>query len=300
MNMNMKGGVGKTTLTVHLAWALAWHYDKRILVVDYDPQCSASLAFLEASVYYSARDSGRTLSGLLTPSVKPQTPFVHLSVRPKQSPPDLAKYTTTVRNWHYTHNQAPAGGIDLIPGNLDLIRIAVSNLTKEAEQALFQRWSALLDEARKSYDLVVVDLHPAGSFFTKSSALTADLAVVPVTSDQYAALGLGLMRQFLLSWKAEGGTDRYVVVFNEAAKGWDSSVERAIRTNPRYTAHCLSTRLQHSSLISRTAASKTFPLEHKGPYHKVVSGNVRGLADELVGRMSSLRLINSGDWRRYR
>jgi len=39
---NNKGGVGKTTLLFHLACALA-EQDKKVLMMDLDPQCSLTL-----------------------------------------------------------------------------------------------------------------------------------------------------------------------------------------------------------------------------------------------------------------
>ena len=40
--INMKGGVGKTTLTVNLAYTLTIEYQKRILIIDIDPQFNAT------------------------------------------------------------------------------------------------------------------------------------------------------------------------------------------------------------------------------------------------------------------
>lgn len=44
--INLKGGVGKTTITVGLADFISKSLLKKVLVIDMDPQCSASMAFL--------------------------------------------------------------------------------------------------------------------------------------------------------------------------------------------------------------------------------------------------------------
>ena len=68
---NHKGGVGKTTLTVNLAYALV-EAGRRVLLVDTDPQCSLSSFFLEEKYLdelldESETDKGNTLWTALRP-----------------------------------------------------------------------------------------------------------------------------------------------------------------------------------------------------------------------------------------
>ena len=45
--MNLKGGVGKTVLTANIAREIVHQHNKKILLVDLDPQCSLSYLFAE-------------------------------------------------------------------------------------------------------------------------------------------------------------------------------------------------------------------------------------------------------------
>lgn len=68
---NHKGGVGKTTLTVNLAYALV-NAGKRVLLVDTDPQCSMSSFFLEEKFLDKMLDESEGPTGnTLWTAIKP-------------------------------------------------------------------------------------------------------------------------------------------------------------------------------------------------------------------------------------
>jgi chromosome partitioning protein len=57
--VNMKGGVGKTTVAVNVADALARRHQKRVLIVDVDPQFNATQCLYSGDDYVSKRQAGK-------------------------------------------------------------------------------------------------------------------------------------------------------------------------------------------------------------------------------------------------
>lgn len=56
--INMKGGVGKTTLASQIAWYATMRLDKKVLLVDLDPQANASQSVMSPQTYVSYLDDG--------------------------------------------------------------------------------------------------------------------------------------------------------------------------------------------------------------------------------------------------
>ena len=293
MFMNMKGGVGKTTLAVELGRTLAYSYDKDILLIDYDPQANASLAFFPANRYSMLLADGKSVADCLMPNSQNEDPFAVVSTSSPQEI-DCADYAVKVRGWYYRSDpQKKAGSLDLVPGNLELMRLALNVLNDETDNKLLARWNGLVDSAKKQYDCVLVDCHPAGSFFTKSALLASDAVIVPVTSDAFAATGLAMMRRHMEMWQPAGGAKEFFVIFNDAHHSWDGAVEAEIRGDDRFANHCLSSRMGYSALLRNLAKRHQTAAEQPVANRRRVGARIANLTGEVVETLRSKNIIDS-------
>ena len=63
--INFKGGTGKTTVAIAMAEGLCHTCGKRVLLIDCDFQCSASIALLGRNTLNNLIEVGATLDGQL-------------------------------------------------------------------------------------------------------------------------------------------------------------------------------------------------------------------------------------------
>lgn len=70
--INMKGGVGKTTLCINIGYTLAFHFNKKVLIIDMDPQFNATQALMEkfksTQYYEDIQKENKTISYVLNHS----------------------------------------------------------------------------------------------------------------------------------------------------------------------------------------------------------------------------------------
>jgi chromosome partitioning protein len=167
--MNMKGGVGKTTVAMHVAGAAA-RYElngkfRNVLAIDYDPQFNMSQAFLPAKTYFGLEKQKKTTLSILIDDPSNLDPY-KLQVPGNHQPPKVAELVTPI----YSYKNAC---LHLIPSTLDLMYVALGQATTQTKP-IEERFQKFIDECRSHYDLVIIDCHPAGSLFTKTSLRNSD------------------------------------------------------------------------------------------------------------------------------
>jgi chromosome partitioning protein len=151
---NNKGGTGKTTTAVNLASGLAFRKNKRVLLIDFDPQGNASISLdvdIEA-LKYSIKD-------LLTGKVL-----------------DL-QYLV----WEKGEN------LQILPANNSLREIE-ADLVGSVDGRL--RLQARLAPVLHEYDFIIIDTPPTLGVFTQAPLIASTEVLIPVDVGYFSLQGI--------------------------------------------------------------------------------------------------------------
>lgn len=182
---NRKGGVGKSTVAVMLAHALAVLGRKRVLLLDLDSQCNASLILMGGQGWNEARKDGKSIADYFYDL------FDGIPAKPKD---------------FVIHGVGDVSGRDgkkpqlsLLPGSLLLEDIQGELYLKQAREAtdpdivasrVRGRMETLLRRFADSFDIVILDCPPGLSFAALAAIKTADGVVVPFRPDYVSQLAV--------------------------------------------------------------------------------------------------------------
>lgn len=170
--INMKGGVGKTTSVVELGAILAKEHDKKVLIIDIDPQTNASFSLMGLEEWGKIKDSA-TIADVL----------------------GMNKGMSS-RNGDYDINKAVVSdvcginGLDLIPSHIELTFLDLDLSSQTGREYILSRQ---LKNLEKDYDFILIDCPPNLTIAPQNALLISNYIIVPAAPEFYSAIGLPLL-----------------------------------------------------------------------------------------------------------
>ncbi len=182
--INMKGGVGKTTLCREIGYTLNKEHNKSILFIDIDPQAN-----LTQSLYERFNILPKNLYNNLSPEEKQKQEYktnnatISKLFDDNKILPDKNDIIVDLKS---------NPRISLIPGDLQTVFLERngSTSTENSLDKFIDRRKILND-----FDYVFIDCPPTYSFYTTTAFNASDYYIVPVGIDPYSILGIDLLEQ---------------------------------------------------------------------------------------------------------
>ena len=215
--INMKGGVGKTTLASQIAWYATVRLDKKVLLIDLDPQANASQSVMSPQKWLDYLNRG----GLTVHDIFEQfTPTGTASGSPKKIDPLKAIHSRV----EYTDGSL----LHIVPSRLELSWTLRNPHDKET---LLPRFVAKIQDR---YDLIVIDCSPTDSMLTDAAYHCSRYVLVPIRAEFLASIGFPLLNRSIEAFQLRH-EDHVIevcgLVFNDFHRGDVKSENRIARKN---------------------------------------------------------------------
>lgn len=180
--VNMKGGVGKTTTALNVADYLARVEQKRVVILDLDPQFNVTQCLFTPDEYVQHLKDGKdTILNVFDIEESSITSVVAGTT--KVQPKELSDIELVQK-----------GSIWTLPGNIDLYRLEM--IAGEGREFSLKRY---IDQALAplEIDYVIIDTPPTPSMWMTSALIGSDHYVIPVRPDPLSMIGIDLLRSII-------------------------------------------------------------------------------------------------------
>jgi chromosome partitioning protein len=277
--INMKGGVGKSTLVMQLAHSAATK-GYRTLAVDLDPQSNLSQALMTPRNYVAHIGANKPTVVQIFDEYVPAGPVIG-------SPTVLNTNDVIVQGVGYKRK----GLLDLIPSRLELSRTLKNPAGKE------RRLAKSLAKISDDYDLILIDCAPTESVLTDAAYFASRYVVVPIKPEFMATIGLPLLARSLGDFQMENEDHTIEIAglaFNHSATY--SSGPEGLQSIDDVTAeaakqgwHIFENQIRYSASYAKSAREGASLAQTSYARWDVIQGFSR-FADEVFDRIGLVKV----------
>lgn len=273
--LNMKGGVGKTTISAHVMRVLYHRMKKKVLLIDLDAQFNLTQSILTQEQYDAILTDGHTVLSCFEPL--PSNDFFKVK-HSDQPPPNADEICEPLRKI----GNGSASRLDLIPGSFDLMKYSLIDDPKQLTYAS-NYLKRFISKARGQYDLIILDCNPSSSFVTKCALENSTHVLSPVKPDKFSILGVGMVDRLFEHLNLN--LSHMILVNGVGRYEPKTQVEIELRAHAKYGSKVLLNRLVHSKHLAADPSYTGFATDRGGPYSSVVRKEIGKIAQEISDRV---------------
>lgn len=199
--INLKGGVGKSTLTMILGEFLAFRYAKNVLIIDMDAQANLSYCMVPGLQIETQEREGRTTYHLFKRALQGEELDIRTFIT---QPPLVVSNIARSAMLHY---------------GTDIHMVVSTPSVAQLDEELLQLWEEgkpmpgrirqtlveALAPALKQYDYVLIDCPPGLSLFSSAALIASDYYISPIIPEPLSLQGVGLVGQRVSQLKERHG-----------------------------------------------------------------------------------------------
>lgn len=182
--INLKGGVGKSTITAMLCRHAFNNLSKDVLAIDLDPQANLSQGLMHEEYNEFIREKRGSIVEVFSGYMPPNP------ARPSASPLSTGDVTETILEYEDR-------SLQLIPSRFDFSE----NLTKSMKIDP-RNLAAFISNNFQHKDIIFIDCSPTESVFTTAAYHASGLVLIPVKPEYFATIGFPLLQESLDSFRA--------------------------------------------------------------------------------------------------